>query len=44
MDAQTDGEIVGRNEDGGVDNRRARGVLGQVQLETTEILIDRRVR
>src|ERR1700730_9000165 len=38
------GEKEPQRRDGGVDNRRARAVLGQVQLETTEILIGRRVR
>src|ERR1700730_10210265 len=38
------GEKEPQRRDGGVDNRRARVVLGQVQLETTEILIGRRVR
>src|SRR3979409_1355899 len=38
------GEKEPQRRDGGVDNRRARAVLSQVQLETTEILIGRRVR
>ena len=37
------GEKEQQRRDGGVDNRRARAVLGQVQLETTGILIGRRV-
>ena len=37
------GEKEPQRRDGGVDNRRARAVLGQAQLETTEILIGRRV-
>ena len=42
--AERHGEKEPQRRDGGVDNRRARAVLGQVQLETTEILIGRRVR
>ena len=37
-------EKEAQRRDGGVDNGRARAVLGQVQLETAKILIGRRIR